>query len=411
VGGIVAAAMALAGCNVYAPVWSTTHADSSNSDYARVAGADDLTLAWHHDFGGRINVGATFDQAGRVYVTSAEPGCHLAVLDRDTGETVRCVPELNLYASVSSALVDQDGRIFIADSDAMHAFDRDGNLLWETPIVGVPLSAQFTPNGRVIFITHIGRIYVLRRVNGQPVLPPVELIPGATFDPSEGIQACARGTEECPSANVIAVDLETGRFIFTFWEPGAPNAGVRAMRITEDPVPAIEHLWTNDSLPGGSASSPTVSADGSRVYVNDNVDSIHALDTATGEEIWSFPIGYASGGSPSLSPEGLIMPAGGGASPLLAVRDIGAAGELAWRADALLNRGIPTQADGHRSYATVGLPQFHNDLVVVDTETGAELDRESIPGVSIFTVGTTVDSGGMVYVPTILGDLYAFRPA
>jgi outer membrane protein assembly factor BamB len=122
------------------------------------------------------------------------------------------------------------------------------------------------------------------------------------------------------------------------------------MQITEDPVPSISPLWTNDALPGGSASSPDLSADGSRVYVNDNVDSVHALDTATGEEIWRFQIGFASGGSPSLSPDG------------------------------------------------------------IDTATGTELDREPLPGTTVFTVGTTVGPDGTACVPTFLGQLFGFHP-
>jgi outer membrane protein assembly factor BamB len=182
------------------------------------------------------------------------------------------------------------------------------------------------------------------------------------------------------------------------------------MQYTEDPEPAITTLWTNDSLPGGSASSPVLSADGSRVYVNDNVDSMHALDAVTGKEIWAFPIGFASGGSPSLSPDGIIMPAGGSQSPLLALRDEGDSASLAWRRDTLLNRGIATQAAGGRVYATVVQGRFGNDLVVLDTATGDELDREHLPGTPVFTVGTTVGPDGTVYVPAVVGELYALVP-
>lgn len=403
----------------YAPSWSAVHADAANTDHSPVAGAADLTLAWQRSFEGSItigplrwtiNLGPTIDPDGRLYLTSSVTGCHLQAIDGATGETSWCSPEVDLFAVVSSTLIDREGRLFVADGEAMHAFDRDGDVLWETPIVGVPLSAQFTPEGHLIFVTHVGNVQVLERATGAAVVPTVELIPGATWDPATGMMACARGTEACPSANTLAVDLDTGRFFFTFWEPGSDEAGVRAMRYTEDPEPAITPLWTADSLPGGSASSPVLSADGSRVYVNDNVDSVHALDAATGDTVWSFPIGFASGGSASLSPDGLLMPSGGGQSPALALRDTGEAAELAWRRDDLLNRGVATQAAGDKAYVTAGVGQFRNDLVVVDTTTGAELDRESIPGTSVFTVGTTVGPDGTVYVPTINGGLYAYRP-
>jgi outer membrane protein assembly factor BamB len=292
----------------------------------------------------------------------------------------------------------------------MHALDRDGEVLWEVPLTGVPLSAQFTPQGHLLFVTHLGTVYVLDRTDGTPLLDPLPLAPAPPWDPAAGLAACARGTEECPSANTIAVDGD-GTFYFTFWEPGAPQAGLRVMRYTEDPAPALDPLWAVDTLPGGSASSPDLSADGRRVYVTDNVDSLHALDARTGETIWRFPIGGAPGGSPSLSPSGLIMPAGGRRGPVQAVQDGGEAGELAWRHDEMENRGIATQTAGDRAYATVSLGDQRNELVVLDTRDGAILDREEIPGTSVFSVGTTVGPDGTIYVPTIVGGLYAFRAA
>jgi outer membrane protein assembly factor BamB len=325
----------------YGQGWSAVHADSANTDYAPVDGPADVTSAWHRSLGGNINLGPTIGPDGRVYVTTAAPGCHLHVLDAATGETIWCSEEVDRFAVASSALLDDEGRAFLADSEAMHAFDADGNVLWETPIVGVPLSAQFTPEGRVIFVTHVGRIDVLRRDTGEPVLPPVELIPGATFDPATNMRGCALGTAECPSANTIAVDLDTGRFFLT--------------------------------------------------------------------EIWTYPIGYVTGGSPSTSPEGLIVPAGGlGQSPLTALIDEGDTAEQAWRLDTMTNRGIATQTAGDKAYATVVAGPGQNDLVVIDTATDAELDREPLPGTTLFSVGITIGPDGTVYVPTFDGELFAY---
>ena len=50
------AAVALAGCNVYGPGWSSVHSDGSNSDYSRIAAPADVTLAWEHAFGGRMQI-------------------------------------------------------------------------------------------------------------------------------------------------------------------------------------------------------------------------------------------------------------------------------------------------------------------------------------------------------------------
>lgn len=395
----------------YQPGWSTAHADSANSDYADVRGAENLTLAWSREFpGGMINLGATADGRGRVYVTTSAPGCRLYALDRATGETVWCAQDLDRMAVSSSPLLDREGRIFLADGAAMRAYDHAGKLLWKTAIVGAPLSAQFTPAGNLLFITHIGRIYVLRRDDGQAVLAPLELIPGASFDPAKGAMACMRGLPECPSANTPAIDAQ-GNIYFTFWTPGAPSAGIRAMRLKEGARPSLTPLWTNDSLPGGSASSPDLSRDGKRLYLTDNSGGLQALDAVTGKTIWRFDLGHESGGSVSSSPHGLIMPAGGGGGGLLAVQDRGDKAELLWRRQDQLNRGLPPQTANGLAYATVSSGTGVNDLVVVDATTGVEQDRERLPGRTLFTVGTTIDQDGTVYVPTIRGQLFAYRPS
>jgi outer membrane protein assembly factor BamB len=398
--------------SAYGPGWSAVHADAANSDYSTLPGARKLSLAWHRAFAGPINLGATSDALGRTYVTVNSPlGCHLYALDGATGATAWCSSEVDRFAAASAPLVGRDGHLYIADSAAMHAFDRDGRHLWATPILGVPFSAQFTAAGNLVFITQIGRVYLLRLQDGAPLLPPLELVPGATWSPLQGAWPCATGKPSCPSANTPALDLASNRLVFTFWTPGAASSGIRALHIAEGANPAITPLWTNEGLPQGSASSPDLSADGSRVYVTDNAGSLHALDAASGRDIWSFPIGYKAQGSVSTSPEGLVMPAGGLAAPVLAVKDRGDSAALLWRHDDWTNGGISTQAAGGIAYVTDTRLGAFNDLVVTDTADGTELDRVAMPGLTGFTAGTTVGPDGTVFVVSILGQVFAFRPA
>jgi outer membrane protein assembly factor BamB len=392
-----------------APTWSAIHADGRNSDFAAIAGPSALEPAWTYETGGLITVGPTSDPDGRVYLTDNAGPCHLQALEGATGERVWCTEELDLGAAISSALVDRDGRLFVADSQALHAFDRDGVLLWESPIVGVPLSAQLTPMGNVVLVTNIGQVHVIDRDTGERAVPVRELIPGRGFTLAESLWPCARGLPGCPSANTIAVHPETGRIFLTWWEPGAPKASVRALDVDEGADMGITDAWSNDALPNGSGSSPTLSADGRRLYVTDGVDSLHALDVEDGSVVWSYRIGWNAGGSPSVSPDGLVMPAGAGAT--LAVSDEGDRGVLAWRRDDLLNLGIATQAEGDRAYVSV--PRGGGgevDVVVIDTIDGTVLDRDPLEGVARFTVGTTLAPDRTVLVPTFLGTLHALRP-
>jgi outer membrane protein assembly factor BamB len=404
--------------SAYGPGWSAVHADGRNSDYSAIPAASDVTLRWSVRIEGSlrvgplpwtINLGPTVGPEGNLYVTSTAPGCHLRALDAATGEERWCAGELDLFAVVSSPLVDREGMLYIADGSGLHAFRPDGTRRWSTPLNGVPLSVQFTPDGHLVFVTNIGVVYLVDRGSGKVLGEPVELVPGGRWEPGDGLGACARGTAACPSANTIAVDPESGTVFFTFWAPGSPAAGVRAMRYRPGEAPSFEPLWESEALAGGTASSPTLSHDGRRVYVTDNAGFLHALDAASGSTVWSFPIGYAADGSASVSPEGIIIPAGGRGGVLVAVRDDGDRATLLWKRDDLRNRGIATQTAGDRVYATVAADDHRCELVVLDARDGTILDRELLPGQDVFTVGTSVGADGTVFVASIVGGLHAYR--
>src|SRR5690606_41881705 len=84
-----------AAADVYAPGWSTAHADAANSDYSPVKGAKDLAPAWRRTFSGSIYLRATSDDSGRVYATTHGKGCHLPAHDRRTGQTQTRSPRLH----------------------------------------------------------------------------------------------------------------------------------------------------------------------------------------------------------------------------------------------------------------------------------------------------------------------------
>lgn len=392
--------------------WWTAHADSRNSDYSPVQGGKQLSLLWQRKFNGTINLGPTTNSKGQVYVTTSAPGCHLFALDARTGEQLWCTDKVNKYAVASSALIDEENRIFIADDKAMHAFDENGKLLWQSPIRGFPLSAQFTHTGKLLFITHIGNVYVMEKntgialINGQAL--SAQTLPDTAFNPL----ACMQGTEACPCANTLAYNDINGSFYFTYWEPGTAGAALWAMQYNESNGGAsVTKLWENNSLPGGSASSPDLSANGSRLYVNDNAGNLYAIAAADGSVIWKYALRYNTGGSQSTSPDGYIMPAGAKGASLMCLKDEGDTARLVWQDSLQQNRGVATQAAGHVAYVTVASPtgRFYNNLLVTDVLTGKVLDKETLPGKTFFTVGTTVGPDGTVYVPSFNGYLYAFR--
>lgn len=81
-----------------------------------------------------------------------------------------------------------------------------------------------------------------------------------------------------------------------------------------------------------------------------------------------------------------------------------------WR-DEQQNRSIAAQVAGDIAYPVVVNAQSQLDIIVIDARTGEELDRELLPGLDTFTVGTTIGLDGTVLVPTFQGRLVAYRPA
>ncbi len=403
---------------VHAPRgWPAIHHDSRNSDTTPLEAPDQFEPAWTALGGSTIGAIPTTDSTGQLYATTpavvgAAERCSLVALDPDTGTIRWCTNEVNPLAVASSVTVDLDDNLYVGDSEAMHSFDRAGELRWETPIEGFPLSSQFTPDGNLIFITHVGHVYVLDRIGGE-LLVDEALLPGVTPEPGD-ISGCLGGSSDsrCYSANTLALDPDTGAFYFTLARPEQPSASVVAMRYRAEGEPRVESLWENQALEGGSAASPTVSADGSRVYTNDHADNLVALDTETGEVVWAEPMGFSSKGSPSVTSDGLIVPTGALGGFVVAYRDAGPHADLVWERRDLPHVGVPAQTSNHLVYAAVIDPDRPGNamLAVLDASSGETLSTTPLRGSGPITIGTTVGPDGSVYVTGLSTGVFASRP-
>ncbi len=402
--------------------WPVIHHDNRNTDASDTVGPDDVSPAFRVLPFTAIGAGATVDPEGNVYVgvgpglsAPDESSCHLFVFDGKTGEQLWCSDKVNDRAVTSSPTLDRNGHVYMGDNRAMNSFTRQGHLRWSRPIEGFPISSQFTPDGHLIFITHIGRIYVLRRDSGAHVIEPHALLPGISYTPApRDYQGCLVGSSQssCYSSNTLSIDGDTGAFYFTLTLPEDPTTRLVAMRYMAGDPPRIEHLWENAALEGGSASSPNISADGSRLYVNDQSNHLLALEADTGEVIWSYDLGFSPLGSPSSSSAGVIMPSGALGAGIVAIQDAGDHAQLLWARTDVDLKGIPVQRGTDRAYMVVSNPGqlLGIRLLVIDARTGATLDDEPIGSLEGITVGTTMSEAGHVYVPGLLGGLWGFSP-
>ncbi|WP_430333384.1 PQQ-binding-like beta-propeller repeat protein [Rhodococcus sp. ACT016] len=419
-------ALLLSGCggdsgteNVFgAGGWPGMHSDARNSDTSTVAGARSLDFSWSRPIGGPTPTRATVAANGQIFLTSqAEQGCNLLSFQIESGRKRWC-NRIGPGAAASSPVVDAVTNVYVGEEGAMTSFNEHGQLRWRTPVTGVPLAAQFTSDGKLLFITHLGQINVLDPQTGFKVAPSYDLIPPASYTqgmnvetvPNDlGLDQCFDGGSPCPVANSPALDLDSGRFVFTFWRPGAEQADLVAMRYTGGDKAKIEPDWSASTLPGGSASSPVLSADGKTVYGNDNAGHLWAVDAQSGALEWSHDLGYRPLGSPSVTADGLIVPAGGEKGRLSALRDRGDHAEVVWERRDLQHLGSPALAAGATGYTVVRDGDNGLALLTFDTTTGDTRDQDTLPGATGFTAGTSIGPNGEVLTPTLIGELFVLK--
>lgn len=392
------------GANSYYPEenWPNIHRDAGNTDSIPSDGATALEFAWSAKVGGITLAAPTIGPDDQLYITLAKSGCTVYAFDSHSGEEQWCLEVTDLGAAASSVLIDKDNSLYIGDTTAMRSYDASGQLRWETPIVAAPISAQFTPDGHLIFTSFSGRIYVLDRQTGEHVITPYDLVPGAGTPGS--LLTCLVGdvSGSCVVPNTLAIDTNTGVFYITVNIPSEPSGIVAALRYTGGSTSTIEPVWQSSVLTGGSGASIVISADGTRLYGNDGADNTYALDAATGELLWLYPIGYTPIGSPSVTPNGRIIPA-----PLngvaVAIQDQGDHAERLWTQSGTPFNGLLVQTGNDLAYTS-----SEKGAIILNATTGevigiAELD------IPVTTVGTALSSDGMVFFAEATGSLYGFR--
>ncbi len=382
--------------------WPNIHRDASNSDSIPTDGRRDLDFAWSANLGGVTLAAPTIGPDGQLYITLVKDGCTVYAFDSQTGEQQWCLSETNIGAVASSVLIDRDNHLYIGDSTHMRSYDASGQLRWETPIVAAPIGAQFTPDGHLIFLSFSGRVYVLERQTGAAVIPPLDLVPQAG-NPGNLLSCLTGGTAgTCVVPNTLAIDEGSGVFYITLNIPSEPSGMVAALRYTGGSTPAIETLWQNSVLTGGSGASIVISADGSRLYGNDGEANTYALDARTGELLWLYPIGYTPIGSPSVSSNGRIIPA-----PLngvaIAIQDRGDHAELLWTQTGTAFNGLLVQTGNDLAYTS-----STQGAVTIDATTGDVVDLAAFE-IPVTTVGTALSSSGMVFFAQANGVLYGFQ--
>ncbi|WP_084514915.1 outer membrane protein assembly factor BamB family protein [Nocardia acidivorans] len=392
--------------------WPLVFHDARNSATSPVTGSRELSLSWSRPVGGPLAEPALVGPDGQIVVTTRTDSCQIFSYLMPTGRKRFCNP-LGISAIAGGMAVDGATNIYVGDDGGINSLNALGQPRWRTPAAGVPISVQFTGDGNVLSVTQLGQVDVLSRQTGDRKVSTFQLLGEPDFlkfpdlpRPPDftGLDDCATGGPQCPVANVSAVDEKSGRFYATLWQPGEGSADLVALTYSGK---EIRKEWSARILTEGSATSPTLSSDGSTLYVGDNANHLMAVDASDGHTKWVHDLGFPARGAVSVA-NGLIIPAGDDGH-LMALRDKGGAPEIAWERKDLALRGRPVQTAGGTGY-TVAPIGDNLTLVTFDTRSGATVDSHELPGAQGSTVGTTVGAKGEIVVATRIGELFVFKP-
>jgi outer membrane protein assembly factor BamB len=325
-----------------------------------------------------------FDQAGHLYMTPVLPHepILLISLDGETGErrfVVPLGPGQRGGGAVPVVLRDPetDGEVVYVNSyERLLAVRTDGTTVWDVPTgLGAATGADQTPIGlawvpnadAIVGLTRDGFVLLVDRRTGAPLLaaplqlpgertPPVELAipasladmvgvllqPLAAFPSGSGvldlIQVLLGGNSEV--ANNLSVDPRTGRL----WIAASARDGEDG---SVDGVSELGAVYRFDvvrdgkgwrlaevchrNFSGGSASTPTLGQNGTRVYLGDDAGALIAIDAEDCGEAWTVPLDAQIFGSVAVAADRREIYAGSAAG-IFQVFDEGDRGRRGWTA-------------------------------------------------------------------------------
>ncbi len=307
--------------------WPTIHRDSSNSDFVPFVEPEVNRVKWSALDGAAILLAPTVGPEGHLYVTTGQgPGTsHLHAFDRDGNLLWESPPQQTLDDLDSSAVgsapaVDRDGDVYVSDANQFWAFHPDGTLKWvvDLPRTDQPfVSAVFTHEGYVGGITTGGDVIFVHREDGSLAAPLLSL-PG-------GMGPAGPPLPPGLWAGGLMDPTIIRRTYHTFFgyesevanTPAVSPSSGRMFITAAGPertqgvlygIDFVDGQWTiafQSPLAAGSGTSPAISPDGKQVYAVGGDRVLVAFDSSTGAPRWR--TGNAgSASSPAVGPDGTI---------------------------------------------------------------------------------------------------------
>ena len=420
---VAAALLAVSGCGntdswvdaAPAAGWPAQYADAANSSYTPTAGTESLKLTWSRSVKGRLFASVALGGTDTHYLAAnaqTAAGCSLMVWEYDNNGRQRWCTRMVLGGGFAGPLFDKFDNLYIGQPGTMLSFPVTQWWRWRHPVIGMPLTPRFVGPNRLLVLTHLGQVQVVDAHRGEMIGSAVDLVQGVNpTDSQRGLSDCQAAGPACPVAAAPAYSEATGLIVTGIWQPGAAAATLTTLRYRADGGPVLAPEWSTDAVTSGVIGSPVFSADGSTVYVNSRDGRLWALDSKNGKTKWSVPLGFSPQTPPASSPEGLLVSGGGPDAKLVAVRDNGERGEVAWRRDDVTALCTPSLAGDDIGYTVVRFGENGLALLVFRTGDGHTVNTHPLPQATGWPVGVSVATDRRVFTATSDGQVYGFDPA
>ncbi|MCW5891202.1 MAG: PQQ-binding-like beta-propeller repeat protein [bacterium] len=383
--------------------WRSLHADEVNTDEVSIAMAPMFAADWVAEPQTWNPTGPVFDDAGNLYFAPFNPHEDVVLISLEpiAGTRRWAIPNTTgTPVGTGTPLVlddpDRPGEqiVYLGLYDRVLAVRTDGGIVWDRP-TGLPgpatgvFGVNYHPQAdAIVGLSRDGWLYAVDRRTGLSVLPapfqlpgePAPLGPPSTTPPA--VTACAQqlfeqfvdpggvtlaqiiavlGGNGSEVANYFSIDPTTGRLWVGATAPDAEDGtadGVSALgalyRLELTPVGptfAVDEVC-HASFAGGTASTPALPRDGSRVYVGDNVGNLLAVDQNC-QQVWSLPLGEQIRGSIGVAADNREVYAAT-ASTIHQVIDDGATARIAWSAGLDVFDLQPGLISGNANIAGIG---------------------------------------------------------
>ena len=328
--------------------WPRVHRDTRNSDYAPIAATAVNRTRWTALDGAAVLAHPSIGPEGHIYVTTGKgPGfAHLHAFDRDGNllweSQAQSTPEsLDSAAVFSVPLVDASGDVYLSDMNQFWAFQSDGSVKWVSPLPapeGFMASAILSLDGHVGGITIHGKVVFLHRDDGSLAFPVFHLPEGlGPSGPPLPTGLWANGLID-PAIRELVYQATFGYELQVTNTPAMdPNTGrifITAAGVSPedgllyglDTVDGQFQIAFSTPMTGGSGTSPSLAPDGATVYAVGGDGVLVAVDSETGGMGWRAE-GAGAAAAPAIGPDGTIY--SGGGEHLLGIRPTD--GSIKWK--------------------------------------------------------------------------------